>query len=75
MGSLPQQASDASEKKFFDCDSGAAFLRSLGIGATPRSMAALIASGDISRIKFGRKYYVTKDALLAYLARAQRRPK
>ena len=50
------------------------YMRQLGIsGVSPRIFFTLIANGEIPRVRVGRKYFITREALDGWIARNERR--
>jgi excisionase family DNA binding protein len=63
-------------KRLFDIQAAAEYLRSIGAtSATATFVRALITSGRIAHIKLGKKFYVSRTALDAWLVSHERRMK
>jgi excisionase family DNA binding protein len=66
-------ASDTAPR-LFTIDAAGEYLRSLGaIGITKNCIRTMIASGGLPHIKLGKRHYVSKNALDAYIASHERR--
>ena len=62
------------EPRLFDLKAAAEYLQSLGAaGTTAYYIRSLVASGKVPHIKLGRKFYISKNALDAWLERAEKR--
>jgi hypothetical protein len=64
----------ADDLRVFDVHGSVEFLRSVGFkGATLSTVRALIASGQVPKIRCGKKFFVTEAAWKAWAARAEKR--
>lgn len=59
--------------RYFDIAGAVEYLRSLGFTATPWTVRTAINSGRLAHIKEGKKFHVSKSALDAWLAKAEKR--
>jgi excisionase family DNA binding protein len=60
--------------RFFDIPAAAVYANSIGLtGVTAYTIRMAINSGRLAHIKEGRKFYVSKLAVDAWLAKAERR--
>jgi excisionase family DNA binding protein len=60
--------------RVFDLPAAVAYVQSLGAtGVTIRTIRSEISAGRIPRTKLGKKFYVSKAALDAWILRAERR--
>ena len=63
-------------KLFFDIDGSVAYLKQIGCdAATPWFVRSLIARGQVGHVKIGKKFYLHRAALDAWLLKAERRSK
>lgn len=64
----------AADRRLFDVHTGAAYLRDIGAtAATVSFVRGLITSGQVAHIRIGKKFYVTREALDAWIGRHERR--
>jgi excisionase family DNA binding protein len=64
------------EPRLFTVEDAASYLQSIGAaGVGVRFVRDLIASGQVARIRMGRRYYVSKNALDTWIANHERRAK
>jgi excisionase family DNA binding protein len=64
------------DRRLFDVQSGAAYLREIGAtAATVSFVRGLITSGQVPHIRIGKKFYVTRDAFDAWISRHEKRAK
>lgn len=60
--------------RFFDIPATVEYVRSIGLtGVTPWTIRMAINSGRLAHIKEGKKFYVSKSAIDAWLAKAEKR--
>jgi len=61
-------------QKLYDILGIVAYMKSAGAdAATPNFARGLITSGQVPHVRIGRKYYVSKSALDAWIQRHERR--
>lgn len=66
----------SAERRLFDIAGSVQYLRELGAStATPNFVRGLISAGAVPHLKIGKKFFVSKEALDVWLARAERRAK
>jgi excisionase family DNA binding protein len=64
----------AETPRFFDIAGTVEYLRSIGLtGITTWTIRVAINSGRLAHIKEGKKFYVSKSALDAWLAKAEKK--
>lgn len=64
----------AAERRLFDVQSGAAYLRQIGAtAATVSFVRGLITSGQVAHVRIGKKFYVTREALDGWIGRHERK--
>jgi excisionase family DNA binding protein len=62
--------------KLLDVQGAVAYLHSLGAAtATVNFVRGLITSGSVPHIRLGKRFYVTRAAIDAWLERSERRPR
>jgi predicted DNA-binding transcriptional regulator AlpA len=62
------------DRSLFDIVAAAAYVCSIGAtGVSPKCIYNLMASGEVPRIKIGKKFFVSKRALDEWLIRHERR--
>lgn len=62
------------EQQWFDVATLPAYLRSIGFtGATTTTVRRLITTGQLPHVRVGKKFYVGRAAVAAWLARQERR--
>ena len=60
--------------RYFDIPAAAVYANSIGLtGVTAYTIRMLINSGRLAHIKEGKKFYVSKAAVDAWLAKAEKR--
>jgi excisionase family DNA binding protein len=60
--------------RYFDIPAAAVYTNSIGLtGVTANTIRMAINSGRIAHIKEGKKFYVSKSAIDAWLAKAEKR--
>lgn len=66
----------SSEPRLFTVEGAAAYLQSIGAaGVGVRFVRGLIASGQVARIRMGKRLYVSKNALDTWIHNHERRAK
>ena len=61
-------------QRLFDIPAATEYLRSIGASAATRSFVrTLINTGQITHMKISKKFYVSREALDGWIARAERR--
>lgn len=64
----------ADAKRLFDVNDAVGYLRSIGAtAATKNFVRGLICSGQIAHARIGKKFYVSRESLDAWILKAQRR--
>jgi excisionase family DNA binding protein len=70
----PQKQEPESARRLFDIFAAVAYLQSLGAtSATRNFVRSLVTSGQVPYIRCGKKFYITKNALDAWITRSERR--
>jgi excisionase family DNA binding protein len=65
---------EAPSPRLFDIPALVEYLRSIGLnGVSAYTVRTEINAGRLAHTKFGKKFYVSKTAIDAWLARAERR--
>ncbi|MGC1416880.1 MAG: helix-turn-helix domain-containing protein [Candidatus Acidiferrum sp.] len=60
--------------QLFDISAAAEYLRSVGAtGATKNFIRGLICTGQVAHVRIGKKFYLSRQALNAWLAKHERR--
>lgn len=62
------------ERRLFDIASAVEYLREIGApSATKNFVRSLIASAAVPHIRIGKKFYISRESLDAWISRAERR--
>jgi excisionase family DNA binding protein len=73
-GRLAAMSEEKNERKLFDIESCAAYLREIGgTGITAKTVYGLIASGKLKKEKIGKRYFIPKASIDKWLDRHDRR--
>jgi len=68
------QRLECTEQRLFTIQDAAKYLCSIGaFGVTPYTVRGLIASGQLAHIRLGRRFFVTRAAMEAWLASHEKR--
>lgn len=62
------------EKQLFDIVAGVKYLKSLGCDSASRwFVRQLIATGKVTHVRVGRKFYVSREAIDGWISKNERR--
>jgi excisionase family DNA binding protein len=71
---ITKSSNEAELRRLFDIAGAVGYLQQIGANsATPTFVRSIIARGEVPHLRIGKKFFVSRESLDAWLARRERR--